>query len=91
MRTRTRKNEGLDAGTSLLEWRKAKRQRASAALHVATAGALLEAGVDLRGAVVVPGPVPGDGLEVDAADDRARAHRVIRHLAHEVEGVATTS
>src|SRR5258708_17259728 len=56
------------------------------ALHVAAAGALLEARIDLRGAVVLPGPMPSDRLKIDAADDRARAHRAIGYLAHEIEG-----
>src|SRR6516162_463758 len=56
-------------------------------LHVAPARALLEARVDLRRAIVLPGPMPGGGLEVDAADHRPRAHRVIRHRAGKIEGV----
>src|SRR5580692_1539222 len=55
-------------------------------LHMAAAGALLEARIHLRGAVVLPGPMPGDRLEIDAADDRARTHGVIGHLPHEIEG-----
>ena len=51
------------------------------------AGELLEAGVHLRRAVVLPGPVPGGGFEIDAADHRPRPYGVVGHLAGEVEGV----
>lgn len=51
--------------------------------HVAAVGLLFEPRVNLRRAVMVP--VPGDRLEVDAADHRPRPHKMIGHGASEIE------
>ena len=57
------------------------------AFHAAAVGRALEARIDLRPAVALPGPVPGDRLEIDRADHRPRAHGLVRKLAGEIEGV----
>src|SRR5208282_4259629 len=58
-----------------------------AARHVPAARLFLEARIDLRRAVALPGPVPGDRLEIDAAHHRTRPRELIRHSAGEIEGV----
>src|ERR1700730_11924884 len=55
-------------------------------LHVTAAGTLLEARIDLRGAIVLPGPMPGHRLEIDAAGDRPRSYRVVGHLPRKIKG-----
>ena len=51
------------------------------------AGACLKTGLHLRRAVVLPGPMPGDRREIDAADDRPRALRAVGDRAGKVERV----
>src|SRR3954468_1302554 len=57
------------------------------ALHTPAAGELLEAGIHLRRTVVLPAPVPGHWLKVDAANHRPRAHGLVRNLAGKFERV----
>jgi hypothetical protein len=57
------------------------------AFHVPATGTLLEPRIDLRRAVVIPGPVPGERLQIDAADHRPRSHRAVGYPSHEVEGL----
>src|SRR5260370_40976785 len=51
------------------------------------AGFFLEARIHLRRAVALPGPVPRQRLEIDAADDRARARQMIGDRAGEIESL----
>ena len=51
------------------------------ALHVAAAGALLEARIDLRRAVMFPRPMPGQRFKIDRADDGPRAGVTLEAVA----------
>ena len=55
--------------------------------HMPATRLFLEARIDLRRTVALPGPVPGNGLQVDAAHHRTRPRQLIRHSAGEIEGV----
>ncbi len=57
------------------------------ALHAPSAARPIETRIDLRPAIVFPGPVPADRLEIDRAHHGPRLHSLKRHLAGKLEGV----